>query len=258
MGSSRRRNIRWVAQPFASSVAWFALAGLQVALMACGFESSGTNSVDQTSSAERARARMVSEQLRARGITHDKVLGVMGTLPRERFVPPELRQQAYDDNPLPIGLEQTISQPYIVAFMTEALQPTSTQKVLEIGTGSGYQAAVLASIVREVYTIEILPELSARAERALKELGLQNVHVRTGDGYAGWPEAQPFDAIIVTAAPDHVPQPLVDQLAVGGRMVIPVGTGIQELLVIEKTPDGVLRRSVLDVRFVPLRRKSSP
>jgi protein-L-isoaspartate(D-aspartate) O-methyltransferase len=231
--------------------------GLQVALMACGSQSSDTNSADQGSQSERARARMVEQQLRARGIKHESVLRVMGRLPRELFVPSDLRQQAYDDNPLPIGLEQTISQPYIVAFMTEALQPTPTQKVLEIGTGSGYQAAVLASIVREVYTIEIIPELSARAERTLKELGIQNVRVRTGDGYAGWPEAQPFDAIIVTAAPDHVPQPLVDQLAVGGRMVIPVGTGIQELLVIEKTPSGVLRRSVLDVRFVPLRRKSS-
>jgi protein-L-isoaspartate(D-aspartate) O-methyltransferase len=229
--------------------------GLHMVLAACGPHASDSSSADQGSQPERARARMVEQQLRARGIHDESVLRVMGRLPRELFVLPDLRPQAYDDNPLPIGHEQTISQPYIVAYMTEALRPTATQKVLEIGTGSGYQAAVLASIVREVYTIEIIAELSARAERTFTELGIQNVHVRVGDGYAGWPEAQPFDGIVVTAAPDHVPQPLVDQLAVGGRMVIPVGTGIQELLVIEKTPAGVLRRSVLDVRFVPLVRR---
>ncbi len=227
---------------------------LQVALMRCGSPSSDPQPVDQVPRLDRARDRMVEQQLRARGISDEAVLRVMGRLPRELFVPPAVRDHAYDDNPLPIGYEQTISQPYIVAFMTEALKTTANGKVLEIGTGSGYQAAVLGSLVREVYTIEIIPELAASAERTLNELGIQNVHVRTGDGYAGWPDAQPFDSIIVTAAPDHVPQPLVDQLAVGGRMVIPVGMGVQELLVIEKTPNGVIRRSVLDVRFVPLRR----
>lgn len=228
---------------------------LQLVLIACGSPPPDTGmGVDGESQLEHARRRMVEQQLRARGIKDEAVLRAMAGLPRERFIPAGLRDQAYDDNPLPIGYQQTISQPYIVAFMTEALGTRADGKVLEIGTGSGYQAAVLASVVRSVYTIEIVPELAASAERTLTELGITNVRMRTGDGYGGWPEEQPFDSIMVTAAPDHVPQPLVDQLAIGGRMVIPVGTGVQELLVIEKTPDGVVRRSVLDVRFVPLRR----
>jgi protein-L-isoaspartate(D-aspartate) O-methyltransferase len=233
--------------------AWTAALVLLLALPSCGSQPSG--SVSQPAQLERARDRMVEQHLRARGIKDEAVLRAMARVPRERFVPPELRERAYEDNPLPIGHRQTISQPYIVAFMTEALATHAGAKVLEIGTGSGYQAAVLAAIVREVYTIEIVPELAAGAERTLKELKLTNVHVRTGDGYGGWPEQQPFDSIIVTAAPDHVPQPLIDQLAVGGRMVIPVGTRNQELLVLEKTANGVVRRSVLDVRFVPLTRK---
>jgi protein-L-isoaspartate(D-aspartate) O-methyltransferase len=224
---------------------------LQVALVGC---TSLRSDVAQTSDPERARSRMV-EQLRARGIRDEDVLRAMGRLPRERFVPADVRDQAYADYPLPIGHDQTISQPQLVAFMTQALESAARGKVLEIGTGSGYQAAVLASIAREVYTIEIIPELAASAERTLRELGFRNVRTRTGDGYAGWPDAQPFDGIIVTAASDHVPQPLVDQLAVGGRMIIPVGTVIQQLLVIDKTPTGIVRRTSLDVQFVPLIRK---
>jgi protein-L-isoaspartate(D-aspartate) O-methyltransferase len=226
-----------------------------LALIACGSHCSDPNpAADQVVDPERARASMVEDQIRARGIQDESVLRAMGRVPRELFVPPDLRGQAYDDNPLPIGYQQTISQPYIVAFMTEALEPDAGDKVLEIGTGSGYQAAVLAAIVREVHSIEIVPELAARAQQTLSALGIRNVHLRTGDGYAGWPEAQPFDGVVVTAAPDHVPQPLVDQLAVGGRMIIPVGSGVQELLVISKTPTGVIQRRTLDVRFVPLRR----
>ena len=153
----------------------------------------------------------------------------MASVPREKFVPTELRARAYDDRPLPIGYGQTISQPYIVAFMTEQIQPKTDQRVLEIGTGSGYQAAVLSELVAEVYTIEIVRPLAQRAEAVLRELGYKNVHVKAGDGYKGWPEHAPFDAIIVTAAPDHVPQPLVEQLKEGGRMIIPVGkSGAQE------------------------------
>jgi protein-L-isoaspartate(D-aspartate) O-methyltransferase len=226
-----------------------------LALIVCGSHCSDfTPAADQVVQPERARTQMVEEQIRARGIQDEAVLLAMGRVPRELFVPPDLRGRAYDDTPLPIGHQQTISQPYIVAFMTQALEPDADDKVLEIGTGSGYQAAVLAAIVREVYSIEIIPELAATARRTLSDLGIRNVRLRTGDGYTGWPEAQPFDGIVVTAAPDHVPQPLVDQLALGGRMIIPVGTGIQELLVISRTENGVVQRRTLDVRFVPLRR----
>ena len=159
---------------------------------------------------------------------------------------------AYDDIPLPIGFGQTISQPYIVGYMTEVANISRGEKVLEIGTGSGYQAAILGEIAREVYTIEIVPELAERARNLLRELRYSNVQVRTGDGYAGWKEHAPFDAIVVTAAPDHVPQALVDQLAVNGRMIIPVGTGEQEMRVITKTPRGVTEQKTLSVRFVPL------
>jgi protein-L-isoaspartate(D-aspartate) O-methyltransferase len=188
----------------------------------------------------------------------DSVLRAMRTVPRHRFVPPELVPDAYRDRPLPIGLGQTISQPFIVALMTELLDPQPGARVLEVGTGSGYQAAVLAECVAKVYTIEIVPPLGERARKVLAELGYRNVEVRIGDGYKGWPEAAPFDAIIVTAAPDHVPQPLIDQLAPKGRMVIPVGShhGIQDLLVISKDADGrAVTRRTLAVRFVPLTRE---
>ena len=202
-----------------------------------------------------ARKRMVAEQLAGpgRGLTNARVLSVMGKVPRHELVPANLRAQAYDDHPLPIGHGQTISQPFIVGFMTEKLEPKATDKVLEIGTGSGYQAAVLAELVAEVYTIEIVEPLARRAEADLKRLGYTNVMVRAGDGYKGWPEAAPFDAIIVTCAPDHVPQPLVNQLKEGGRMIIPVGpAGDQKLFVLQKKGDKVEKRAVLPVRFVPM------
>jgi protein-L-isoaspartate(D-aspartate) O-methyltransferase len=176
----------------------------------------------------------------------------MRKVPRHEFVPAEQTANAYDDNPLPIGLGQTISQPYIVAYMTEQLQVTPQSKVLEIGTGSGYQAAVLGELAKEVYSIEIVAELARRSKETLDRLGYKNVHVKAGDGYRGWPEHAPFDRIIVTAAPDHVPQPLVDQLAVGGRLIIPVGDYYQQMLILTKTPRGVVEEKTIDVVFVPM------
>lgn len=201
------------------------------------------------------RRQMVQTQLAppARDITDPRVLAAMGRVPRHEFVPANLRDEAYADRPLPIGHGQTISQPYIVAFMTEQLRPKPTDKVLEIGTGSGYQAAVLAELVAAVYSIEIVEPLARRAMADLARLGYTNVWVRAGDGYQGWPEAAPFDAIIVTCAPEHVPQPLIDQLKEGGRMIIPVGPiGAQELYLLEKRAGAVQRRAVLPVRFVPM------
>lgn len=200
----------------------------------------------------RERRRMVEEQMRARGIQSGSVLKAMEKVPRHLFVPEQLRRMAYADQPLPIGMGQTISQPAIVAYMTEAAGISKKEKVLEIGTGSGYQAAVLGEVAGEVYTIEIIPELAEGARRVLEELGYQNVFVRAGNGYLGWPEKAPFDAIVVTAAPDEIPQALVEQLAVGGRMVIPVGTDNQEMTVVEKGRKGVTRRRTIPVRFVPM------
>ena len=202
------------------------------------------------------RARMVSEQIAARGISNRRVLEAMRSVPRHLFVPESQRAHAYENRPLPIGLGQTISQPYIVAAMTDALAPKPGDRVLEVGTGSGYQAAVLSGLVQRVYTIEIVPQLAAGARRRLASLGYANVDVITGDGYRGLPLAAPFDGIIVTAAPEKIPQPLVDQLALGARMVIPVGLGVQELVVLERTERGVTRRSVLPVRFVPMTGKA--
>ena len=202
----------------------------------------------------RRRARMVAEQMAARDITDPRVLDAMRKVPRHLFVPADQQQSAYEDYPLPIGNAQTISQPYIVAYMTQALQVKPTHKVLEIGTGSGYQAAVLGELAAQVYTIEIVKDLADGARKTLADAGYKNIHVRHGDGYAGWPEQAPFDAILVTAAPDHVPQPLIDQLAPGGRMIIPVGDYFQELRLIERTEKGVVERSTLSVRFVPLTR----
>jgi protein-L-isoaspartate(D-aspartate) O-methyltransferase len=173
-------------------------------------------------------------------------------VPRHLFVPPELRGQAYEDYPLPIGDEQTISQPYIVALMTSLLDLRGGERVLEIGTGSGYQAAVLAEIAGEVYTIEILGSLAQRSRATLAELGYRNVEVRHGDGWAGWPEKAPFDAIVVTAASPRVPQPLLEQLKVGGRLVVPVGRFFQDLLVYTRTAEGYEKRNVIPVRFVPM------
>ena len=198
---------------------------------------------------------MVEKQLRPRGIDDPRVLRVMAKVPREKFVAKELEASAYEDRPLPIGFGQTISQPFIVAFMTQALKPKATDRVLEIGTGSGYQAAVLSELVAEVYTIEIVRPLAQQAATVLSALGYKNVLVKGGDGYKGWPEHAPFDAIIVTAAPDHVPQPLIEQLKEGGRMVIPVGkTFAQQLKVLEKRGGVVKETAVIPVKFVPLTR----
>ena len=198
------------------------------------------------------RHAMVERQIEARGVKAPAVLAAMRKVPRHRFVRPAAINLAYEDHPLRIGSEQTISQPYIVAYMTEAAQIDSGDKVLEIGTGSGYQAAILGEIAREVYTIEIIPELAEGARRILAELSYGNVEVKTGNGYLGWPERAPFDAIVVTAAPDKVPQALVDQLAPGGTMVIPVGAVNQDMMIIERTQRGVIERRTIPVRFVPM------
>ena len=201
---------------------------------------------------ERERRQMVERQIRARDVKDKAVLEAMRRVPRHRFVPSQIAHRAYEDNPLPIGQGQTISQPYIVAYMTEAAEVSKNDKVLEIGTGSGYQAAVLGELAREVYTIEIIPELAERAQKTLAEMGYTNVHVRAGNGYLGWPEHAPFDAIVVTAAPDEIPQALVEQLAVGGKMVVPVGAGDQDMMIITKTKDGVIQKKTIPVRFVPM------
>ena len=198
------------------------------------------------------RERMIDTQIRARDVHDAAVLEAMRRVPRHLFVPAELQQFAYDDRPLPIGRAQTISQPYIVAYMTEALQLEPEHKVLEVGTGSGYQAAVLAEIVEQVYSIEIIPDLAAGARRALSAAGYRNVEIRSGNGYLGWREHAPFDRIIVTAAPPEIPESLVDQLAVGGIMVAPVGTGYQHIVIITKTPNGVAEKRTIPVRFVPM------
>jgi protein-L-isoaspartate(D-aspartate) O-methyltransferase len=199
------------------------------------------------------RQRMVKEQLVPRQIRDERVLSAMGKVPREEFVSDDLRAKAYADQPLPIGNDQTISQPLIVALMTEQLHPQPTDRVLEVGTGSGYQTAVLAELVKEVYTIEIIEPLAQSASARLSRLGYQNAHVKSGDGYAGWPEVAPFDAIIVTCAPDKVPPPLASQLKDGGRMVIPVGTGLdQQLFLLEKKNGELAQTVILPVRFVPM------
>lgn len=203
-----------------------------------------------------ARREMVRTQLESRDITAPRVLEAMRTVPRHEFVPKELRGRAYQDTALPIGHGQTISQPYIVAFMTQHLAPEPDDRVLEIGTGSGYQAAVLSRLVKEVYSIEIVEPLARQATADLQRLGFRNVHVKFGDGYKGWPEHAPFDSIIVTCAPDHVPQPLVEQLREGGRMVIPVGEhgGVQELYLLHKKEGRMEQQQVLPVQFVPMTR----
>jgi len=202
------------------------------------------------------RTKMVAEQLKSRDIVNQKVLEAMEKVPRHEFVLPEYRSQAYGDFPLPIGMGQTISQPYIVAFMTQAVKPQPTDKVLEVGTGSGYQAAVLAELVKEVYTIEIVQELADTAKARLKRLKYDNVHVRFGDGYLGWKEAAPFDVVVVTAGADHVPQPLLEQLKPKGRLIMPVGAyTVQELQIHLKDEEGKIRMYTSHpVRFVPLTR----
>ena len=200
------------------------------------------------------RRRMVLTQLEARDIDDARVLEAMRTVPRHELVPEDARRQAYGDHPLPIGWDQTISQPYIVALMTQlsGVSAIGRPRVLEVGTGSGYQAAVLAELGCEVWSIEIVEPLGERAAADLRRLGYDRVHVRVGDGYAGWPEHAPFDAVIVTAAPPRVPQPLIDQLKVGGRLIIPVGERYQTLKVITRTEESFLEREVAPVRFVPM------
>jgi protein-L-isoaspartate(D-aspartate) O-methyltransferase len=198
------------------------------------------------------RARMVEQQMAARDIRSQPVLEAMRRVPRHRFVPEDERGSAYADSPLPIGFGQTISQPYIVAFMSEALDVRKSDRVLEIGTGSGYQAAVLGELAGEVFTIEIVEPLAERARTTLQELGYGNVHVRAGNGYAGWPEEAPFDRIMVTAAPEEIPPALIEQLKMDGLMVIPVGVGEQVLKVLRRTPSGMALLKTLPVRFVPM------
>ena len=228
-----------------------AVLALGVLMAACGLFDRGANPSDAPDWAA-LRERMVRTQIEARGIHDDAVLTAMRRVPRHEFVPEAVRSQAYADSPLPIGDSQTISQPYIVALMTELLEVGAGQRVLEIGTGSGYQSAVLAAMGVEVFTIEIRSRLCREAAERLDRLGYGRVHVRCGDGYAGWPEEAPFDGIIVTAAPERIPEPLLEQLAVGGHMVIPVGAFYQELKVITRTPEGFSERSVIPVRFVPM------
>ncbi len=201
------------------------------------------------------RKLMIKNQLQSRGIRDDAVLEVMRSVERHNFVPENYRDRAYSDGPLPIGHGQTISQPYIVAFMTEQLQVSSQHKILEIGTGSGYQAAILGELAKHVFTIEIIPELAEGAKNILNHLSYKNITVRAGDGYKGWPEEAPFERIMVTAAPTEVPQELIDQLAPGGRMILPVGAQflVQYLWVIEKDDQGtVTKEKILPVRFVPM------
>jgi protein-L-isoaspartate(D-aspartate) O-methyltransferase len=228
-----------------SMVPWLALSAA-VFSMGAGAEDSS------------ARKEMVESQIRERGVLDERVLAAMEKVPRHEFIPPELRRFAYSDGPLPIGHGQTISQPYIVALMTELLQLNRDSRVLEIGTGSGYQAAVLAELVSDVYTIEIVAPLALQAKETLERLGYRNVHTKLGDGYLGWPEASPFDAIIVTCAPDNVPQKLIEQLREGGRLVVPVGQygDVQELYLLEKIGGNIRRKAVTAVRFVPMIHKT--
>lgn len=221
---------------------------IAVAVMACRPSVYGRDDADST----RARTRMVTEQIEARGVKDPATLGAMRTVPRQAFVPAASSADAYGDHPLAIGHGQTISQPYIVAFMTEALGLQRGATVLEVGTGSGYQAAVLAQIADRVYSVEILAALADEARARLDKLGYRNVQVRVGDGYQGWPEAGPFDGIIVTAAAPRVPDPLKAQLKDGGRLVIPVGDESQELMVVTRRGDSYEERRILPVRFVPM------
>jgi protein-L-isoaspartate(D-aspartate) O-methyltransferase len=234
------------------------LAALALVVVACSGGSNGGGASAKSPGRPpasdpfaKARERMVETQLRARDIDDARVLRAMRAVPRHQFVPQRLRDRAYDDTPLPIEAEQTISQPYIVALMTQLAAIAPGDEVLEIGTGSGYQAAVLAALGARVFSIEIVEQLAKSAETRLRALGYA-VTLRHGDGYAGWPSEAPFDAILVTAAPPVVPEPLKQQLAVGGRLVVPVGEAYQELLLITRTDQGYRERRVLPVRFVPM------
>lgn len=232
-----------IATPKRGAVAWLAIAALSAAVAADGYGYQ--------------RERMVVQQIQERGIKNPRLLLAMREVPRHLFVPSELQGMAYMDQPLPIGYDATISQPYIVALMTELLEPSPGHKALEIGTGSGYQAAVLSKLVKRVYSVEIVPQLAQSARENLKRLGYWNVTVRQGDGYKGWPEEAPFDRIILTAAPPRIPDALIDQLARGGRLIAPEGATpfSQELVLIEKAPDGSITRTRAGgVRFVPMKK----
>ena len=228
--------------------------GIGIFVLGCG------NSImdqDQAPLRQEDRDTMVESQLREKGITDHQVLAVMQQVPRHRFVSQSQSEDAYGDFPLPIGMGQTISQPFIVAYMTQALELKATDRVLEIGTGSGYQAAVLAELCSQVFTIEIVEVLGRRAKTLLQELGYTNVTVKIGDGYQGWPEEAPFDAIIVTAAPTHVPPILLEQLAIGGRLILPVGGSIQQLLLYRRLHEGYQKTELLPVAFVPMTGEST-
>jgi protein-L-isoaspartate(D-aspartate) O-methyltransferase len=239
--------------PRRAMIATLAAAMALLTAMALG----GFQLIETESMYQGRRQAMVKQQLEKRGIRDQSVLAAMNKVPRHRFVPAMIRGLAYGDGPLPIGQGQTISQPYIVALMTELIEPKKSMRVLEIGTGSGYQAAVLSECVAEVYTIEVVPELGRGATALLRELGYRNVHVKIGDGYAGWPDHAPFDAILLTAAPPRrIPQPLLDQLKVGGRLVAPVGGEEQDLVRIRRTEKGYDRQVIAPVRFVPMTGKA--
>ncbi|MBY0550750.1 MAG: protein-L-isoaspartate(D-aspartate) O-methyltransferase [Candidatus Obscuribacterales bacterium] len=226
------------------------VAGLATVLTSCGAHRAQDSANDEFTE---MRKQMVARQIVAREVSDKRVILAMEQVPRHHFVPSEVQAQSYEDYPLPIGMDQTISQPYIVAFMCEQLKLKPGEKVLEIGTGSGYQAAVLSKLAKDVYSIEILEAMGKRAADTLRELGYANVHARIGDGYAGWPEEAPFDAIVVTAAPDHIPRALIDQLAPGGRLLVPVGKNLQSLERVTKDSAGkVSRETLLPVRFVPM------
>ena len=216
-------------------------------------EMKNKKSEKQTDRFEQMRHAMVENQICARGVKDKRVLNAMEKVPRHKFVPKYLEEQAYFDEPLPIGEGQTISQPYIVAYMTEQLMLNGDERVLEIGTGSGYQSAILAELCDSVFTIEIISKLSREAQNVLSKLSYKNIQFKIGDGYQGWSQKAPFDAIIVTAAPEHIPQPLVEQLKVGGKMIIPVGDFYQELYLVVRTKKGVKKERKLPVRFVPMR-----
>ena len=246
--SSRSGSRRWCESRLV-------LAALFLAAVAC--QTPNDLAAQNARSSPERRRLMIEEQIRQRGVTDPRVIAAMEKVPRERFVPAEQMSRAYDDGPLPIGEGQTISQPYIVAYMTEVLNVSPQHRVLEIGTGSGYQAAILAELVRDVYSIEIVPALARRAADTLKALGYQNVRVRDGDGYAGWPDEAPFDRIIVTAAPEQIPKPLLDQLADNGRLIAPVGAQSQTqwITVVDKGKTGLTERRTIPVQFVPFTRK---
>ncbi len=243
---------------------WFTILMTMTFILGCGLscnpasrgksapEGSGGGGPAEPERYSTMRERMVRTQIEARGIRDPRVLAAMRKVPRHLFIPEELRDGAYEDGPVSIGQGQTISQPYIVALMTELARPGPGDRILEVGTGSGYQAAILGELAGEVDTIEIVEPLGQRAEALLRSFGYANVHCRIGDGYAGWPERAPFDAIVVTAAPGSIPEPLKEQLAVGGRLVIPVGRFDQDLVVVTRTADGFHEISVAPVRFVPM------